>query len=169
MKQRARYVSVTALLVALSVVILYLASLFPTARIASAAIAGLLTAVAVIECGITSGIACFACTSILAAVLMPVKTVGLLYILFFGYYPVVKSLAERTKKRPVEWAVKIVVFNAALTAIYFLWILSFMPDVDFGTLTLILLYVAGNICFVLYDFAFSVLAGQYISRFYKKR
>jgi len=169
MKRRTRFVSVTALLVALSVVILYLASFLPTARVASAAIAGLLTAVAVIECGVLSGVACFVCSSILAAVLLPVKSVALLYILFFGYYPVVKSLAERIKRRALEWAVKIIVFNAALTAAYFLWILSFMPGVDFGAWTFVLLYLAGNICFILYDFAFSMLAGQYLARIYKKR
>jgi len=169
MKGRTRFVSVTAMLIALSTVLLYLASLLPTARIAVAAVAGLITAVAVIECGILSGVACFACTCALAIVLLPVKSTALLYTLFFGYYPVIKSLIERLNKRVMEWAVKILIFNAALTAAYLLWRFGFMPDIDFGAWLLILLYLAGNALFVLYDMAFSALAGQYVERIYKKR
>jgi len=169
MKQSTRLVSLTALLAALSVVLLYLASLLPSGRLASAAIAGLINAIAVIECGRLCAFACFSCTSILAAVLLPVKAVALIYILFFGYYPIVKSLAERIKSRTLEWAVKIIVFNAALTATYFLCVPVVAPGLELDIGLLVLLCVAGNICFVLYDMAFSMLARQYIERIYKKR
>lgn len=169
MKAKTRIISVTSLLIALTVVLLYIASLIPSARIAAAAVAGLLTAAAVIECGILSGAACYACSSILAILLLPLKSVAVLYILFFGYYPVIKSLIERLNKRAVEWAFKILVFNAALTAAYLLWRFGLMPDINLGAWLLIVLYLAGNALFVLYDTAFSALAGQYVERIYKKR
>lgn len=169
MRAKTRNVSVTSLLIALTVVLLYLASLIPSARIAAAAVAGLMTAAAVIECGILSAVACFACSSILAILLLPLKSVALLYILFFGHYPIIKSLIERLDKRALEWVIKLVVFNASLTLVYFLWKLGFMPDIDLEAWIISLLYAAGNFIFVLYDIAFSALAGQYIERIYKKR
>jgi len=169
MKSKTRFITVTAMLIAVSVGLLYMTSLLPAARIAVAAVAGLMSAAAVIECGVLSGIACFVVSSALSVVLLPVKSAALLYILFFGYYPVIKSLIERLDKIALEWTLKLMIFNAAVTAAYLLWRFGFMPDIDFGAWALIVMYLAGNVCFILYDLAFSGLAGQYVARIYKKR
>jgi hypothetical protein len=169
MRAKTRNISITSLLIALTVVLLYIASIIPSARIAAVAVAGLMTAAAVIECGILSAVACFACSSILAMLLLPLKSVALLYILFFGYYPIIKSLTERLDKRVLEWAIKIAVFNASLTLVYFLWKSGFMTGIDLEAWMISLLYAAGNLIFVLYDIAFSALAGQYTERIHKKR
>ena len=169
MKGRTRYITVTAMLTALTVVLLYISSIIPTGRIGMSAIAGLIAAAAVIECGVSAGVACFVTSSILALVLLPQKSTAILYLLFFGYYPILKSLFERQKKRAVEWTLKIVLLNAALTVSYLLWRYGFLPDISFGAWQIILIYIFANIGFIIYDMGFSRLAFYYTTRIYKKR
>ena len=169
MKGKTRNISVTALMIALTVVLLYIASVIPSGRIATVAVAGLITAAAVIECGIPSGCACFACSALLALVLLPQKSAAILYAIFLGYYPILKSVFERQKNRYVEWILKIVLCNAALAAAYLLWRYGFLPDITFEAWQTALIFVLGSICFVVYDIGFSRLAYYYTTRIHKKR
>lgn len=169
MKGRTRYITVTAMLTALTVVLLYISSLIPSGRIGMSAIAGLIAAAAVIEFGISAGAACFVSSSVIALVILPQKSGAILYLMFFGYYPILKSLFERQKKRAVEWTLKIVLLNAALTASYLLWRYGFLPDITIGAGQIILIYIFANIGFIIYDIGFSRLAHYYTTRIYKKR
>ncbi len=169
MKGRTRYITVTAMLTALTVVLLYISSIIPTGRIGMVAIAGLISAAAVIECGLSAGAACFVSSSLLSMVLLPQKSTAILYLLFFGYYPVLKSLFERLKKRTVEWTFKIVLFNAALSAAYLLWRYGFLTGVSFPLWQTVMIYIFANIGFIIYDIGFSRLAYYYATRIYKKR
>lgn len=165
MKKRdgARRVAFSALLAALSLVILYLSAVFPAGRLALVAVAGLLPAAAVIRFGIPSGAACFAASALLALLLLPDKGNALLYLLFFGYYPLVKSAAERMRRRVWEWAVKLLVFNGAFALLYFGFSALFVRTLPGGWVPG-LLWLAGNAVFVLYDIGFSGLIAQYQRR-----
>lgn len=168
MNKKTRLLTLTALLAALTVVLLYIASMLPTARIWVTAAAGLMTAAAVIECGIPSGIACFVISSLLSGLLLPVKSIAAVYIIFFGIYPVIKSLAERAKSRAFEWAVKLVFFNASFTALYLLWRYGFLGNIQIKYMAL-LIYLVGNAGFIIYDIAFSKLVEFYLARIYRNR
>lgn len=75
----------TALLAALSLVILYGSCLVPTGRAGVVGLAGLLPAAAVISGGPSSGVLCYAGTGILAFLLLPDKGNALLYLLFLDF------------------------------------------------------------------------------------
>ncbi len=169
MDKKTRKLTFAALLTALTVALLYIASVLPTSRIGVTAISGLLIAAAVIEYGIGAGLSCFAASAVLAAVIIPMKSVALLYALFFGSYPILKSLIERTKNRAAEWALKLLVFNAALTVLYFLWRLGFLAGIEPGAAVSAVFYAISNVFFVLYDIAFTRLVQLYISKIHIKR
>lgn len=169
MDKKTRSLTLTALFAAIAVALLYFAALLPTARLGITALAGLLTAAAVLENGIWSGLALYVCSAALAFILLPMKSAAIIYTAFFGIYPVLKSLIERTDGRVLAWALKLIIFNAALTVLFFLWRAGFLAGLNLGRWALFLIYLGGNFCFVLYDIAFSMLVQGYLKRFHNKR
>ena len=157
-------VAYPAVLGALSLVLVYIGSIAPTGNWGIIAVAGLLPSAAVISVGLQAGFLCWACVSILAFLLIPDKFCVLMFAVLFGLYPMVKSLIERLRRRPLEYVLKLVFFNLAFTVLYVVMknaVLASLPEV-FSVVWV--LYLAGNVVFLLYDFGFSKLIGAYIAR-----
>lgn len=163
MKNRTRNLTLSAVLVALNVVFLYLAVIFPTGRMGFVAVSSLFVVAGVIEMGLGPAILVFIGCSILSALILPDKTAVIVYVLFFGYYPVVKSLAERMRSKVLSWAIKLAVFNAAFTCMWFLF-KSLLFDSKYLELNLLLIYPAVNLIFVVFDIGLSRLISFYIVR-----
>ncbi len=157
---------------ALSLVCLLL-TVFPFATYALPALASVFLMPVVIECGARWATAVYAAEALVALLITPDIEAKLLFVAFFGYYPILKSLTERSRFRWLEWLGKLVVFNAAVVVAYAaLSILGFSLEVfRFGALALPLwtfllaFLLAGNVIFVLYDLALTRLLPLYFSRF----
>ena len=167
MKNRTRRLTVSAMMTALSVLFLYLACIFPTGQLGFTAVASLFGIAAVVECGIAAGIFVYVGASVLGLLLLPDKTMLYLYIIFFGLYPVLKSLIERIGKLIPEWLLKLALFNAALSAAWFLLRGLALPEKVF-TYSTVLVYVLGNLVFILYDIGLTRLIAVYIARISKR-
>lgn len=166
MDKRTRLITLAAVLTALTVVLLYLANILPTVRLGLAAAASLFAIAAVIESGIFSAIFVFIGSSVIGALLLPDKTAVLIYVLFFGYYPVIKSLAERIRIIVLSWAVKIAVFELSLTTMWFLF-KNLIFNANYLETNVILIYLAGTAAFVVFDIGLTRLIGFYIQRISK--
>ncbi|MGI6265334.1 MAG: hypothetical protein ACOYJY_07755, partial [Acutalibacteraceae bacterium] len=87
-----------------------------------------------------------------------------LFILFFGYYPLIKWPLD-LRPKPVGWLIKLALFNAAVVAAYALMLLVFHLDPGvfelFGVNLPAVLLALGNAVFVLYDFVLSRLIRDY--------
>ena len=166
MSKKTRSITLSAVLAAITTAALYIASVSPTGQIGIIALASLFSAAAVIEGGLGAGVFVYIGSLILSLLIVPNKGLLLLYVLFFGYYPVVKSLIEQLGKIVLEWIIKLVVFNASLSAAWFL-----LRAVIFGSLDIKintwLLYLGGNVVFVLFDIGFSKLIEFYTIRISK--
>jgi len=151
---------------ACSVVLLYLASLLPVQRLGIVAISSLFGIAAVIEAGLAADVFVFIGSSLVGWLVVPDKSVILIYTLFLGYYPIVKSLAEKLGKPAAQWCIKLAVFNAALSAAWFLFSsLVFAPGIHkLGTAVV---FIAGNAAFILYDIGLTKLISFYIVRISK--
>ena len=157
----------SALAVALGFVVLYISSLIPTGRIALAAIAGLLSAAILMSCGAYYSFAVFIVTAGLGLLILPQKSPAILYAVFLGYYPIIKSYLERIRKTALEWIIKLIIFNIVFLAI---WLLSKeLITVEAALLPGVwaAFQAAGNIVFVMYDIILSKLIHFYIIRFAK--
>ena len=163
MSRKTRVITLSALFAALSVISLYVASIWPTGRFGLVAFSSLFVAAAVCETGLVSGLYVFIITSALGMLILPDKSAPLLYTLFFGYYPVVKSLVERIRSRVAQWILKLLVFNASLLVIWFFF-RTLVFGVDFETVTVLLVYIGCNIIFVIFDYGFSKVIGFYLDR-----
>ena len=185
MNKTTRKISFAALLTALTIIFLYASALFPSGQLGFIAAASLFTAAAIIETGISGGLIVFLGSSILAELLLPNKGLLLLYILFFGYYPIVKSLVEKLGSMLLEWVLKLVIFNIALSVVCFvlsniifgvsipdmkavLVFLDIIFNVSAPKWNTIILYIAGNMVFQVFDFGLSKLIWFYIERVSKK-
>jgi len=165
--KKTRALAISAAMSALSVVVLYLASVMPTGQLGLVAAASIFGIAVVIEAGVRAGILSYICVSILGALIVPNKAAVILYAVFFGYYPVIKALGEKAKSRVVEWIIKLGCLNIATTAIVFGFsklILDFIA-LDLG---IPLIYIAFNLVFVLFDIGISKVIFAYKERISKK-
>lgn len=162
---RAAKVAYPAVLGALALVLLYLGAVSPTGNWGIVAAAGLFPAAAVASVGLKAGFLCWAGVSVLAFFLVPDKFCVLLFAALFGLYPMIKSLAEQLKRKPAEYLLKLAFFNAAFTLAYLTMgaaVMGSLPSVLGSSVWL--LYLAGNVVFLLYDYGFSRLIAFYIAR-----
>lgn len=158
-------VALVGVLAALSLVFLLLSAFVPSGRLGLVAVAGVIPAGAVVSAGLASGFLCYGVTGLLGLLLLPVKSNALLYLLFFGLYPMIKSLIEGVRRLPLELLLKLAFFNLILTVFWFGLsgvFLPFLPAVLRGSAWAV--YAAGNVVFLIYDFGFSKLIAFYIQR-----
>ena len=160
----ASKVAYPAVLGALSLVLVWIGSVAPTGNWGIVAVAGLLPAAAVISAGLQAGFLCWAAVSVLAFLIIPDKFCVLMYAVLFGLYPMVKSLIERLRRRPLEYVLKLAFFNAAFTVLYVVMKAAVLNSLPRAFSVVWVLYAAGNVVFLLYDFGFSKLISVYIAR-----
>lgn len=161
-------IAYAAILGALALILVYAGSIAPTGNWGIVAAAGLFPAAAVVSVGLKAGFLCWAGASILAFLLVPDKFCVLLFAALFGLYPMVKSLVERLRRRPLEYLLKLAFFNASFTLIYLIMrgaVADSLPSVLSSAVWI--LYLAGNVVFLLYDFGFSRLIAVYIARVHR--
>ncbi len=165
---RTIQVAFCGVIAALSTVVMLIAGIVPTASYALPALAGIFAMVIVIEMHVGWAFAVYAVTAALSALIVPDKEAVLLYVIFFGYYPILKALIERIKLKAVAYLIKFAVFNAAVIGAYFiaLWLLSLPSDafVIFGVSLPWVLLILANAVFLVYDFALSGLVLTYYRR-----
>ncbi len=160
----ASRVALGGVLAALSLLLLYLAAMMPSGRIGMVAIAGLVPAAGVVSGGLATGFLCYAAAGLLGLLLLPDKGCAILYLIFFGLYPMVKSVVERLRKLPLELLLKLAFFNLVLAVLLFgfsAFLFPMLPEFLHSTL---LVFVVGNVVFLIYDYGFSKLITYYASR-----
>lgn len=160
-------IALTAMFTALSLVFLYGASVTPIGQLGLVAAAGVFPAVAVVSGGSQTGWLCYAATGLLAFVLLPDKGSALLYLIFFGIYPLIKYLIEKLKKLPVEWLFKLAFCNAALALFWMFLRVLLLAELPAVFSYLWVFWLAGNAAFILYDLGFSRLIGFYLIRIHR--
>ena len=166
--ERTKTLSMCAMLSALGVVVLYLGSVIEIIDISMAVIASLFAIFAVIEYGAGYAWSIYAITGILSAVLLPNKFPALMYILFFGFYPIIKEKIEKLSSKIAQWALKELLFNVCLVVLMLVGNLILMIDMHAWFAMEIVFFVLANGTFVIYDIALTRLISLYIFRLRRK-
>ena len=168
MNKKTRNLTLCALLSSLSVISLYVASVWPTGQIGLTAVAALFVTGAIIESGLLFGVYTYIISSFLAVLIVPNRLTAFLFILFFGYYPILKSLIEQLKHKVLQVIIKLLVFNVSLIIIWLLFNEIFLAALNIE-IHILLILLLGNIVFLLYDYGFSKIIWLYINRISKDR
>ena len=159
----SKKIAFSSILCAISVVILFLGSVIEVIDITTAAFASFVVVTAMIEFGSYYPVLIFFSTSVLSFLLLPNKTVAFMYILFFGYYPILKRYIERLKPA-FSFIAKLILFNIIAIAYYCIAKYVLFPGSEQIKLYLILLI---NVIFFTLDFSITLFVGAYVQRFRK--
>ena len=112
--------------------------------------------------------------SILAVFIVPIKESVLLFIMFFGYYPLLQRKLNKINFRPVQYLIKFMIFNVAIVAAYTIVVnvLGLTEVMDefgsFGKYSALVLLIFGNVFFGVYDFTVNNMDYVYINWFRPK-
>ena len=149
---------------ALSSIVMFF-SIFPYLTYTMPALAGCFLVFIVIEMGTKWAFSVYAIVSAISLI-MPEKEAAIFFILLFGYYPILKPLIEKLNAKFVKWLIKLIIFNvSAVISFYivtFIFGIEFSEMGEFGRYTPLILLVAGNFAFILYDIVIDRLIKLYI-------
>ncbi len=164
-------VALGGVIAALSIILMLVAGVTSTLVYAIPMITGALLMMLVVEFGISFTGLIYVAVSIISLLLLGNKEAAIMYVTFFGYYPILKSVFEKHLKGFTCWIVKYALFNVAMVLSYFVvtkvFMISFEDIESFGKFALPLLLLAGNILFVMYDVVLTRLVSIYLYRWRK--
>ncbi len=174
MNKKSQKVALCGMVAALCTLLMFMTGVFPFATYAMPAMAGLLMVSVAVETGASWAFTLYAAVSLLAMILTPDKEAMLMFVMFFGHYPITKFWLEKIKFKPLSYLIKLIVFNFCVVLAYLIIIFVFqMPDVltefgEFGKYSVYILLGLGNVLFVVYDFALTQIMKVYIYVFRPK-
>lgn len=158
------------MLAALAVVVMLIAY-FPYLTYGIPMAASVFIMIAVIEAGKGWGMLTYAVSAALC-LLFAEPEAKLIYVCFAGIYPILKALFEGLKSRISEYILKFITFNVSVITAYIVFAGIFGINIqemgDFGVYGLILLLLAANFVFLLYDIALTRLASFYMWKLHPK-
>lgn len=170
-KQISFKVALGGVTAALSVLLMIAAGLTSTLVYAIPMLTGALLMVLVIELGSGFATAVYVAVSVISLLILGNKEAAVMYVAFFGYYPIIKSFLEKHLKSVLCWIIKYIIFNVAMVASYFavtkIFMISFEDVEAFGKWALPLLLLAGNVVFAMYDVLLTRLVTIYFYRWQK--
>lgn len=167
---QVKYLTVSAMLSALGVVMLGLGSLVEVLDLTFAVIASLLTVYAVIEIGGAYPWLIWIVTSVVALLILPLKTPVLFYALLTGYYPILKQKIERRMARVPAWTFKMSVFAISLALIVaVMWLFApTLLETTGGWIVIATTVVLAVLSFILYDICLTKLITIYFVKLQKR-
>ena len=164
MRQNKKLI-VSSIVAALALFLMIIAGIIPIGTYAVPVIASLLYIVLVREIGYGWAIMAYAVTSVMSLILCADKETAINFILFFGYYPILKTVFDKIKLKVLNLIIKLIIFNIAMITVFYIAKFLFMiPDssyVVFGFYIPWAILAFGNIVFVIYDYALTGLIAQY--------
>ncbi|MBO5109908.1 MAG: hypothetical protein J6D21_04240 [Clostridia bacterium] len=148
---KTRALTLCAVMAALSIALMFLGSVLEVLDLCTVMLASFCTLFVFIRLGGSYAWTMYAVTGVLALLLLPSKGVALEYVLFGGYYPILRVLVARAGRVPA-FLIKLLAFNGALTGLLLLFRFLFVA-VETSLALDIATYLLANVAFVLYDYA----------------
>lgn len=156
----------------LALVFLLLTTVIPVGTYALPIVSGILLVAVAVEFNTKWAFAAYFAVSVLSFLLSGDKEAVLYFIMFFGFYPIVKKYFERIKSKVLSMILKYLLFNACMIGEFFIGVyLLGIPAESFSIfgVNLPLVFLAsGNIAFYLYDKCVTVMIGYYITNLRKR-
>ena len=155
---------------ALCVALMFLTGVLPALYIAAPMVAGMLMIVLRLEVSESWAWLTYLSVSLLALIVTFDKEAALMFILFFGYYPVLRPRMERIPGKVLRAVIRTVLFNVFLVIDYWLtvYVLGLPTFEDTLPAMYAVLIVTANLLFFFYDKILSRMDWYYKNIFVKK-
>lgn len=157
--------AVGGLFTALAGGIIIISNIFPSGMYTFPALSGIIILILYFVAGQGVAWSSYIAVSIVSFLLCTSKESALCFMLFLGYYPLLREYIVRIKIKIVCIIIKLLIFNSAAIGIYFLLLYVFSaPESEFKifglNLPLIFLVIL-NFVFFLYDITLSLFEKKY--------
>lgn len=155
----------------LCLAVMFMTGLIPFGTYAFPALAGVMLAVVVVENGSKVALMVYVSVSLLSLFVVPDVEATMMFIMLFGYYPVLKKQIERLRSKPLQYLLKWCVFVVTALAVYYAMIYLFgVPDMaqefgEWGKYGAQLFLLAGSAVFLVYDYTITRYMWIYLYRF----
>lgn len=159
--------AIGGLTTALVCMVMLLANFIPIGQYAIPATAGLIIYMMTFVSGRRWGIYSYVASAIISFIICTDKETAMCFALFFGYYPLLKSLFEKINVKVVGFILKLVVFNSAAFAVYYICLYVFGITQNFNIFGLnlpLVMLLMFNLVFIAYDRMLTVYEKNYAKR-----
>lgn len=174
MKDISYRVALGGIVSALCLVCMFLAGVLPALYLLLPMAAGVLLMIIAEEVSISWAWLTYISVSLLSMFITADKEAALIFIMLFGHYPILRFYLQKVKLRLIRAVIKELIFNACAVAYFYVTVFIFgiremMESMgDFGRYGGLILLIAGNIIFVLYDLNLGAVYKVYLKRFMPK-
>lgn len=163
--------AVAGLSTAVSVAVLFSSGFFYVFTYIAPMVVGMLVCALKKTFSSSTSLCVYVSTSILSLILVPDKESALVFILFFGYYPIVKDFLEKIRPKFLSVILRFAVFNISLliTELISVYVFNipFFEDGVFSASMLAVFTVLMNIVFVLNDIMLAAFLKVYENKIEK--
>lgn len=168
--KNSKIIAYSGVATALSVVMLFLGSIFWVLGYTMPLVASLVMIILLDSISQKSALLTFISTSIISFILLNDKECVLLYILFFGYYPLIRDKINDIKPKFLSYLLKFFTFNAAmvLTQVLCVYVFGIPFDDMLGKWGIVLFVLCLNLVFVVFDKLYTLLLKLYRIELKKK-
>lgn len=166
----SKVIAYSGVATALSVVMLFLGSIFWVLGYTMPLVASLVMIILLDSISQKSALLTFISTSIISFILLNDKECVLLYVLFFGYYPLIRDKINDIKPKLLSYLLKFITFNAAmvLTQVLCVYVFGIPFDDMLGKWGIVLFVLCLNLVFVVFDKLYTILLKLYRIKLKKK-
>lgn len=174
MKDISYRVALGGIVAALCLVTMFLAGIIPALYLVLPMAAGILMMIIAVEVNTKWAALTYIAVSILSFFITFDKEAALIFIMFFGHYPILRFYIERIKSRGIRTLFKLAIFNACIIAYFYITVYLFgltqmLEEFDeLGKYGAIIMLALANVIFVLYDYNLKVSHDVYRKRLMPK-
>lgn len=168
--KNSKVIAYSGVATALSVVMLFLGSIFWVLGYTMPLVASLVMIILLDSISQKSALLTFVSTSIISFILLNDKECVLLYVLFFGYYPLIRDKINEIKPKFLSYLLKFITFNAAmvLTQVLCVYVFGIPFDDMLGKWGIVVFVLCLNLVFVVFDKLYTLLLKLYRIKLKKK-
>ncbi len=160
-------VALGGILASLCLMCMFLTGMFPIFYIMLPMVASALIYVMVIETTLKWGFFTFLAVGVLSLIVTPNKDSALIFLIFFGYYPILRAAMNRWRVKVVSFILRLAIFNAAVLiyfygSVYLLGATELLESLgDYGKYGGWVLLGLCNVIFICFDYIMSLFPEVY--------
>lgn len=169
--KNSQRIAFCSIVTALSVVLLFLGGITFVFAYAMPMLVGLLMIMLSSTFGVSSAWITYFAVSTLSFILVNDKECMLMYVMFFGYYPIIKPYIDKIKAKPFRILLKLIVFNAMLSLCQLMLVYVFsieFLDEGMGKWFIAVFALLMNLLFFVYDRLICSVTVLYKKKFEKR-
>ena len=163
-KNKTSSIALGGICLALTVIFIFAGSAVPGIELTLFAVSSLFTAVMIMESGVRGGIILYAAAVLLSIVIVPYKTSVIPYVIFFGYYGILKFFTEKLGSALLQLAAKALFFAVVLCIGFIGFRELLLGSISLPDYPVWILIIAGVAMLLVYDYIYTLIINFYLKR-----